>query len=181
MTRRIGHALTWALAAFGALCLLLTLAGIVAGARPLVVRTGSMAPALPVGTVAIVRPAAATSARVGDVVAVRRSDGRRIMHRVRSVRPAGGHSATLVLRGDRNRRADPPLTVSRIERPLVVVPWAGTPIEWLDGPWLQFWLGVATGSVALAWLAGRRSRPSRRSRSAAHRGPHPLGPRSPRS
>lgn len=147
---------SWVLAAFGAFCLVLTGTAMLLGARPVVVRTGSMTPELPIGTVAVVRSVPAVDARVGDVAAVIRSDGRRIMHRVASTRPAGGESATIVLKGDANRRADPPLTVSRVEKPLVVVPGAGRPIAWLDNPWIQFWLGVLTGGAALAWFGRRR-------------------------
>ena len=127
-----------------------------AGARPLIVRTGSMRPGLPIGTVVLVRPEPARSARPGQVLAVLRPDGRRIMHRVVRVQPAGGGAMTLVLRGDRNRADDPPVTVTRVERPLLVVPAAGRPLTWLGGRWTQYWLGVATGALALAWLARRR-------------------------
>ncbi len=150
------HALAWALALLGAGCLALTAAGMAAGARPLIVRTGSMRPVLPIGTVVLVQPEPARSARPGQVLAVLRPDGRRILHRVRWMRPAGGGAMTLVLRGDRNRADDPPVTVTRVERPLLVVPAAGRPLTWLGGRWTQFWLGVATGALALAWLARRR-------------------------
>lgn len=150
--------LSWALALVGAACLALTAAAFVLGTRPLIVRTGSMAPELPVGTVALVREVPATRASVGDVVAVRRADGVRIMHRVRRAQPAGGDAMTLVLRGDRNRASDPPVTVRTIERPLLVVPAAGQPLTWLRGRWAQYWLGVATGVLGLAWVAIRRRR-----------------------
>lgn len=146
-------ALAWTLALLGAGCLALTAAGLAVGARPLVVRTGSMAPQLPVGTVVLVRPEPARSARRGEIVAVVRADGRRILHRVRRVRAAGAAGATtIVLRGDRNRVADPPVTVRRIERPLLAVPAVGRPLTWLGGRWTQYWLGVLTGVLALMWL-----------------------------
>ena len=150
------RAIAWGLALLGAGCLALTAAGLAVGARPLVVRTGSMAPRMPVGTVVLVRPQPARSVRRGEVVAVVRADGRRILHRVRQVRRAGGGAMTIVLRGDRNRTADPPVTVTRIERPLLVVPAVGRPLTWLGGRWTQYWLGVLTGVLALVWLAQRR-------------------------
>lgn len=153
-----------AAALLGALCLLLTAWALANGARPLVIRTGSMAPALPVGTVVVVRPEPAGRVAVGDVVAVVRADGRRIMHRVVHVRPAGGGSTTLVLRGDRNRAADPPVTVRAVERPLLTIPAVGRPLTWLRGRWAQYWLGVATGTLALAWIARRRGASARRRR-----------------
>ena len=152
--------LSWLLALFGALCLGLTAYGIAVGATPLVVKTGSMRPGLPVGTVMVVRPQAATDVKVGDVVAIRRSDGKRILHRVQSVRPAGGAAVTFVVKGDRNRTADPPLTTMRVERPVVALPWLATPINWFQNPWMQYWLGVVTGAVALGWLLERRRRGS---------------------
>jgi hypothetical protein len=66
---------------------------------------------------------------------------------------------TLVMKGDRNRAPDPPVTVATVERPLLVVPAIGRPLTWLGGRWVQYWLGVATGALALAWLALRRRRP----------------------
>lgn len=156
--RFLRTALSWTLAALGALCLALTATALALGARPIVVRTGSMAPGLPVGTVALVRPQPAATAGVGDVVAVVRADGRRILHRVWKTRPAGSGARTLVLRGDRNRTADPAVTVGTVERPLLVLPAAGRPLTWLGGRWVQYWLGVATGALALAWVAIRRRR-----------------------
>jgi signal peptidase I len=160
-------ALAWALAGLGALCLALTGAGLAAGARPLVVRTGSMAPAFPVGAVVLAQPEPAVRARVGQVVAVVRTDGRRIMHRVVRMRRAGDGAVTLVLRGDRNRAADPPVTVRQVERPLLAVPALGRPVVWLGGRWVQFWLGVGTGVLAVAWLARRERRRARRPAPAA--------------
>ena len=150
--------LSWALALLGLACLGLTAWAIAVGARPLVIRTGSMAPSMPVGTVAVVRSEPAAQVRVGDVVAIERNDGRRIMHRVRRASAAGDGAMTLVLRGDRNRAADPPVTVSSVERPLLVVPAVGRPLGWLGGRWIQYWLGVLTGVLALAWMALRRRR-----------------------
>jgi signal peptidase I len=149
--------LAWGLALLGAGCLALTAAGLLVGARPLVVRTGSMAPRLPVGTVVLVRPEPARLARRGDVVAVVRADGRRILHRVRQVRAAGAGAMTIVLRGDRNRTADPPVTVTRVERPLAVIPAIGRPLTWLGGRWTQYWLGVLTGVLVLVWAVRWRA------------------------
>jgi signal peptidase I len=161
--------LAWGLALLGAGCLALTAAGLAVGARPLVVRTGSMAPRLPVGTVVLVRPEPAGSARPGDVVAVVRADGRRILHRVRQVRRAGGAAMTIVLRGDRNRAADPPVTVTRVERPLLVVPALGRPLTWLGGRWTQYWLGVLTGVLVLAWAVRWRHGGARQAQAQALR------------
>lgn len=167
LRRGLLRTLSWGLALFGAACIAVTVLGMAVGATPLVIKTGSMRPELPIGTVAIVRPVAATTVRVGEVVAVRRSDGKRIMHRVQSLRAAGGGAVTLVVKGDRNRTADPPLTVSKVERPLAVVPWLGAPIGWFGNPWMQYWLGVLTSGIALAWFFERRRRGSGRAAAPA--------------
>ena len=169
-------AASWALALLGAACLALTAWALLSDVRPLVVRTGSMAPELPVGTVVVVRPQPAGEVARGDVVAVRRTDGVRIMHRVHSLRAAGGGGVTLVLRGDRNRAADPPVTVHSVERPVLTIPSAGRPLTWLRGPWAQYWMGVATGALALAWVALRRRRGEREQAEAAARAPTESGP-----
>lgn len=170
--RILTTAASWALALLGAACLGLTGWALLTGARTLVIRTGSMAPQLPVGTVAVVRPQPAAQVERGDVIAVRRTDGVRIMHRVRSLRPAGDGAMTLVLRGDRNRAADPPVTVRSVERPVLVVPSAGRPLTWLRGRWAQYWLGVATGVLALAWVAIRRRRGEQEQAAAQARSGH---------
>lgn len=146
------------LACVGTVCLALTAAALAIGARPLVVRTGSMAPGIPIGTVVLARPEAATRVRVGDVVAALHPDGRRILHRVRHVQPAGGGAVTLVLRGDANDADDPPVTVARVERPIFVLPGLGRPLTWLGGRWVQFWLGVVSGTLAGFGLVRMRRR-----------------------
>lgn len=160
---RARQAIGWLLAGVGVVCLLLTAAALALGARPLVVRTGSMAPRIPVGTVVLARPEAATEVGVGDVVAAVHPDGRRILHRVRRVRPSGHGAVTLVLRGDANDADDPPVTVTRVERPIFAVPTVGRPVTWLGGRWVQYWLGVVSGTLAVVGLTrlrrGRASSP----------------------
>ncbi len=174
--RSLTAAASWALALLGAACLALTAWALLSDARPLIIKTGSMAPELPVGTVVVVRPQPAAQAERGDVVAVRRADGVRIMHRVRSVRAAGGDAATLVLRGDRNSAADPPVTVQAVERPMLTIPSVGRPLTWLRGRWAQYWMGVATGALALAWVTIRRRRGEREAEAAATQAPTGRGP-----
>jgi signal peptidase len=152
---RTARALGWLLATVGGACLVLTVAAVALGTRPLVVKTASMAPDLPVGTVALVRSRPASEARLGEIVSIVRPDGRRILHRVVAHRDAQGDRVTIVLRGDRNKASDPPVTVAQVERPLLVVPFAGTSVTWLGGRWVQYWLGVLTGVLALWWLARR--------------------------
>src|SRR5215207_2932463 len=76
-------------------------------ARPLVVLSGSMEPALATGDVSVVRTIAPLDARPGDVVTFRDPDDgdRLITHRVRAIRV---HGATVVFRtrGDANTASE---------------------------------------------------------------------------
>lgn len=76
---------------------------VVAGYRPLVVQSGSMAPAVRTGDAVVSRVVHPSAVGVGDVVTfvdVTRGD-RLITHRVVEVRHDGGHYA-FVTKGDRN-------------------------------------------------------------------------------
>jgi signal peptidase I len=76
-------------------------------ARPLVVLSGSMEPALGTGDVAVVRSIAPIEARPGDIVTFRDPDDpeRLITHRVRSMR-AEGDAVQFVTRGDVNNASE---------------------------------------------------------------------------
>lgn len=97
-----------AAAALGILTVAVVLPMIVGGAAR-AVRTGSMAPSIPAGSLVIDRPAAPASLRVGDIATYRADLGGvevEVTHRVvaidRSVVPA-----TVWFRGDANRSDDP--------------------------------------------------------------------------
>jgi signal peptidase len=72
-------------------------------ARPLVVLSGSMEPALSTGDVSVVRSIAPLDARPGDIVTFRDPDnaGRLITHRVRAMHVQGG-AVVFRTRGDAN-------------------------------------------------------------------------------
>ncbi len=152
----------------GALCLVATLVAAALGGSVLVVRTGSMQPHLPVGSVLLVRPVAVGAVRTGDVVGARRPDGRILVHRVVRLEPAGGRGArTLVTRGDANPVADEPLVTTTVLRPVVSVAsaWPGRVVSVLRARWAQFWLGVLAGAVAVRlWTAVPSGRPRVRRR-----------------
>lgn len=106
-----------------------------------------MEPGLPVGTVVLARDVPASTVDAGDVVAVD-NGGRRIVHRVRSTADNPDGSVTLIMRGDRNRAADPPVTVRAVQRPVFTIPLPGELVETLSGRWTQFWLGVFAALIA---------------------------------
>jgi len=76
--------------------------GAAGGWQLLVVRSGSMAPAIQTGDAIVVRPTSARAIAVGDVITFRdRADDRLVTHRVRSVTPRPG-AVDVVTRGDAN-------------------------------------------------------------------------------
>lgn len=150
-----------ALAVVGLLALavlvLVVLVPRVTGGAARFVRTGSMAPAVPAGSLVLDRPVTAAQLHAGDVATygVVSDDGRRVVvtHRVvavdRTVSPA-----LVTFRGDANRTDDPlriPITDVR-GRVWLVVPWVGTVRDW----WPLVGAALA-GGAAVAWLSRRRT------------------------
>lgn len=130
------------------------------GMQPLVVRSGSMEPTIATGSMILVKRIDASEIRVGDVLAVERSDHTRVTHRVVAVQPRG-EAAELTMKGDANEDADPiPVTVRHAYRLAWQVPTVGKAIAWLataQG-------GFVMGCIATAFLlrATRRRARSRR-------------------
>lgn len=162
LRRRLLVVLALAAGAVGLSLLVSSIAAVALGGTVMVVRTGSMSPRLPAGSVVLARPVASGSLVRGEVVGVRHPDGRVVVHRVRSVTAAPGAPLlrSVVLRGDANDVNDPPVLTDTALRPLLVVPysWPGRMVGVLQARWAQFWLGVLTGSLATAeWVrSGRR-------------------------
>jgi signal peptidase I len=91
-------------AVVGTLCLVFTLLSATVGVRPLVFTSGSMAPAIETGDLAVTRPVELARLTPGDVVSVFDARGVRITHRVVEVDAA---RSMLRLKGDANQTADP--------------------------------------------------------------------------
>lgn len=88
---------------------LLALAATLWGARAVPVLTGSMAPALPTGSLVLTTPVGVEQVRPGMVLAFRPpapydAAGRAVLHRVESLTP--GRPATVTTRGDANPTPD---------------------------------------------------------------------------
>ncbi|HEU5316078.1 MAG TPA: signal peptidase I, partial [Chloroflexota bacterium] len=101
------------------------------------VETGSMEPAISVGSVVAVRPVPAEALRVGDVITFsdRTQPDVRVTHRIVALEQSGGQQ-TAVTKGDANNTTDSwsvPLgdNVARVE---LHVPYAGYVMYWLGSP-----------------------------------------------
>lgn len=122
------------------------------GSPPVVVSSGSMAPALDVGDLVVVEPFHGQRIHKGSVVVFNEQvGGRSIIHRVVEV----GDDGTFTTRGDANAAADStPLELADIEASgRFLLPRMGLPMVWAQqGRWLLVLL--ALGGIALAvWLA----------------------------
>ena len=148
----------------GGLVLLALTAGLLLGLRPVVITSGSMAPTLPVGALAVDRSTPAGAVRVGDVVTVPTAAGASVTHRVVGVERAGGE-VVLTLRGDANQSSDREthrLAVGhRVGRLVGHVPWVGRVLALLHSPAGYLALGGLAVVVLRVLVGGSGSPPSR--------------------
>lgn len=146
----------WISAAIGLAAAVASVVMFVSGMRPLVVTSGSMEPAIPVRSLAIVAPVDAASVGKGDVIAVRLSSGARVLHRVIDVRAVDGGRLAVTLKGDANEKPDgePVVLDDRAYRSVACIPFVGTVASWLRTPAF----GFVAALVLLGPLALRRRR-----------------------
>lgn len=166
----------WLAAIVGVLCVLVAVASFAFGLRPLVFRSGSMAPAIDTGALAIAHRVDAGDLRRDDVVSVPTSGGERVTHRVVSVEHLGDQ-AVLRLQGDANDAADAsPYVVRGADVVLFSVPKVGTAVGWVTTPVGLVALSLYAGYLIVVIVRGpaRRPPPSgggrRRNNGARHRG-----------
>ncbi|MDO9457448.1 signal peptidase I [Nocardioides sp.] len=138
-------------ALLGVICLLAGIANVVFDVKPLVFRSGSMAPAIDTGDLAFSRTIPASSVETGDIVSVLTSGGERVTHRVVEVAPGNDGAYLLTLQGDANDSPDEEVyTVTEVPRVLFHVPHAGYVIAWLTSRTALVLLGlVGVGLVVL--------------------------------
>lgn len=158
---RVRSLLLTAGAVVGSLCLLVALAGLVAGVKPLLFRSGSMSPRIPVGSLALARPVDAADLRDGDVVSVIASDGTRVTHRIVDI-GGTGTTRTLTLQGDTNPTPDPETyPVRRADRVFWSLPLVGYAVAFLGSRPGLFLLGGLMFALLVVILHrdGPRDRP----------------------
>ena len=137
-------------------------------AQLLTVVSGSMQPALPLGSLVVVVPRDAAAVRTGDVITFNPpgDDTRTVTHRVIDVEGTGD-DVRVHTQGDANPVADPWTLQFPTGRTWVVVadaPWVGRPWLWLAQPvHRELVLVPAALLVTLMWLTAiwRRDAPSR--------------------
>ncbi|MGV8873904.1 MAG: signal peptidase I [Rhodococcus sp. (in: high G+C Gram-positive bacteria)] len=142
----------------GLICVLFALAAVFFGITPLIFRSGSMAPAIETGALALSKKTPATEIQVGDIVNVINAAGDGITHRVVEIGAVGTDSAQLILQGDANSDADvETYIVSEAGRVIFSVPKLGYAVTWLSGPVAVFIGGIAVGALLMTAFGFRRS------------------------
>ncbi|GEK79502.1 signal peptidase I [Agrococcus baldri] len=144
----LGEALLWIAAAGGAICIVLVILAHTMGITLMMFSTGSMAPTIPAGSVAVVQQTPASEIEVGDVVTVDRAEQLPVTHRVTSVvEGATADERIITMRGDANERDDAqPYTVTSVRTVLWSLPGLAAFIVQLGDP---FVLGGITIGAAL--------------------------------
>lgn len=127
----------------------------VGGATAYTVLTGSMAPGMPPGTLAVVRPVDPTTLRTGDVITYQLKSGEPavVTHRVVGVGSTLEDELRFTARGDANTADDPLVRPEQIRGSLLYqLPWLGHINSALSGTQRQ-WLTVAAVTGLLGYSA----------------------------
>ncbi|WP_235019861.1 signal peptidase I [Ruania rhizosphaerae] len=156
---RFGDVLLTALAVAGGLCILLVILAVTLNITLIMFSTGSMAPTIPAGSVAVVREVPASQIEVGDVVTVDRPGALPVTHRVTDVLATEGDRATFTMQGDANDDPDPaPYTAESVRVALTSVPHLASVIVWFGHPVVLGCLTV-TATALVTWAFWPRRTP----------------------
>lgn len=147
----VGGVLLWCAAVAGSICILSVIAALTLHLSLIMFKTGSMAPAIPTGSLALVREIPADQIRIGEVVTVDRPGQLPITHRV--VKVSGtGQDRVIVLKGDANPTVDPaPYRVRTVRLVVFSVPRLAYAVVWLSDPPVVG--GVTIGVASLVMWA----------------------------
>ncbi|WP_084516064.1 signal peptidase I [Microbacterium luticocti] len=147
----LGEILLWLAAAAGVVCIVLVVLAFTAHITLIMFRTGSMAPTIPAGSVAVVQRIPAADVAVGDIVTVDRPGQLPVTHRVRQV--ADGPTPAqrvLTLRGDANADDDPaPYTVTSVRIVRFSVPGLAPVVVLMGNPYVLGGITVAAAALVV--------------------------------
>ncbi len=147
-----GRVLLDVLALGGLVCILLVIASFVWKVTIVMFATGSMAPGIPAGSIALVREVPAVEIEVGDVVTVDRAPDLPITHRVVDIQGVEGDAVTFTMQGDANADPDPfPYVETSVREVLWSAPGLATVIAPLQHPLVLG--GITLGATALVTWA----------------------------
>ena len=153
MLRLLRSAYLTGAAIIGAACILGFAATQLFGVQALVVVSGSMEPAIPVGSLLLTREVPAAEASVGDVVTTERPQGGGLVTHRLVASEQDGALWSMTLRGDANRADDPwPYRVDSVGVALAWVPWFGRMAWVFRTPLGIAGIALVVSSFVLAWF-----------------------------
>ncbi len=156
---RLGDLALTLAAVLGLVVVGITATAHVTGLRPLVVKSGSMEPTIPTGSMVLIRTIPAADVQVGDVVAVERPDRTRVTHRVVEILPQGATTA-LTLKGDANDDVDPePVVAQEAGEVVLSIPSIGRVSAFFASAKGGFVLGCIVTALGLPVLRRREQQP----------------------
>lgn len=165
--RVVADVLLWIAAVGGVICIMLVVLALTAQITLIMFRTGSMSPAIPAGSVAVVQRVPAADIEVGDVVTVDRDGELPVTHRVTAIVAGADDERVITMRGDANASDDPfPYTVSSVRVVLFSVPGIATIIAGMGNPIVLGGLTVAATTLVV-WAFWPRADTVRRGKGSA--------------
>lgn len=156
----VGEVLLTVGAVIGTICIVAAAAAFFFGFRIVLFGSGSMSPAIPQGSAAIVLRTPAADIALGDIVTVDRADALPVTHRVVAIEeiPGAPEARRITLRGDANPVDDPqPYDVTTVGRLVVSAPGMAPFVAAVSkAPVLLGATVVAAGLVLWAFWPRRR-------------------------
>lgn len=153
---------TWAAASFVLVVLLSAALPMAVGGTSMVVRSGSMTPAIRTGDVVVVRPISPTEAAIGDIVTFKDPAGsdRLLVHRVRAI-SRSGNEVEVITKGDANTTQERWKVAAdgTIGTVAYRVPALGFAVGWIGSPAGRIGLVIIPALLLAAMLLMRIWRP----------------------
>ena len=152
----------WAAASFVLVVLLSAALPMAVGGTSMVVRSGSMTPAIRTGDVVVVRPISPTEAAIGDIVTFKDPAGsdRLLVHRVRAISQVG-NEVEVITKGDANTTQERWKVAAdgTIGTVAYRVPALGFAVGWIGSPAGRIGLVIIPALLLAAMLLMRIWRP----------------------
>jgi signal peptidase len=170
-TSRAGDALLTLAAIGGVICIIAVVAAVGFHVTLIMFKTGSMAPTIPSGSLALVHEIPSVEAKVGDVVTIDRSGLLPITHRITSIAPVPGAPAEMrkiTMRGDANAADDAsPYVTSHVRVVLGSLPGLAYVIVGLANPLVLGGITFLVGAL-VTWAFWPHRGAHNRRRSGGH-------------
>ena len=149
---RIEDGLLSILAVLGVVCIAATIAAFAFNISLIMFKTGSMSPAIPAGSLAIVREIPASDIRVGDITTIARGEGQLpVTHRVISATRTSGGTYSVEMQGDANASPDAhPYEVTVVRKVLWSMPGLAPVVATVSRPIYMDGITVAA-ALLVVW------------------------------